>query len=430
MRRAQIVVVGLAALVWIAPVARGESRPRPQEPPDVAGPTSAPASQPVTTRPAEKLAALLRAIRQAAHPGEVISAYARGCAIDRLNAELQNAYMRRMLQFGHPLIAYYPARVLVRIEPKNGTAWGVVGYVYGKRSKLRDALVATVRAAGRCPDDPSILHNAGQLVAWYEGQGEPPKLPAATERLAERLRKPLSQREPFSRAYEKIKAVYAERDQQADKIQGEIEVVEAEIKAARDDAELLDRRLRGLHDEIKHRKRTIGRLRVEMWQLEHQALGTIRRRRRYAELRERVRQQRRAIDGAETRSRQARGDGEAAITRLKRKIQELHQLGRQLQGVMAKTKLPFRWDPPAVDGVVTPEDDRAPLKRQATTAPGDPESAAQRRLAMARLYLNHGMAEKGAAILRDIVASYRSTRAGKAAKLLLKGLKLPAKPRG
>ena len=173
MRPVRIVGVGLLGLVLLAPPVQALGEGPSSRPSAPATAPSPPTSQPAGSQDAEKLAAFIRAIRRAEDPREALSAYAKGCSISRLNAELHTAHVRRMLQFGRPETAYYPAQAAVRLEPENGMAWGVLGYVHGKRHRLEEALAAAVRAAKYAPDDNSILHNAGQLVAWCDGQRPP-----------------------------------------------------------------------------------------------------------------------------------------------------------------------------------------------------------------------------------------------------------------
>ncbi|MHC4718781.1 MAG: hypothetical protein ACYS5V_17595, partial [Planctomycetota bacterium] len=85
----------------------------------------------------------------------------------------------------------------------------------------------------------------------------------------------------------------------------------------------------------------------------------------------------------------------------------------------------FRWDPPAVDGVVTNELDGLPPvpARAKPELPVDPESEADQRLELAKLYLRHDMSTKAVNILEEINRRFASTRAGRQAKVLLAVLK-------
>jgi len=384
-------------------------------------PAAPPASQPATTRPARRVAEFIAQVRQAAHPREAITAYARGCAVDRLNVELHNAHMRRMLQLGQPQLAYFPAQTLVRIQPENGTAWGVLGYLQGKKGKLADALVASIRAGRLAGGDPSILNNVGQLIAWYQGQPKPPKLSDANMRLIERLKKDLGERQPFVDAYARVSAAYARRDEEAAKVESKITIVEAEGQAARQEAEEADRKLRDLNDEIKLRKRTVGRLKGQLGALELLGEESLRGFRRRAMLRARIRDAEQALDQAETKANQAARDGRAALAIMKRKAFDLRKLRAEVEKVLASVEPSFRWDPPAVDGVVTPVAERMPPLKT-TTAPRTPESTAAKRLEMAKLYLANALTEKAVEMLRRIVLDYGATPAGARAKALLKEL--------
>ena len=412
-----------ATAAMIAAALIGAALPVRAEPAKDAETRAAPpaASRPATTRPAKRVADFIAQVRQAAHPREAITAYARGCAVDRLNVELHNAHMRRMLQFGQPQLAYFPAQTLVRIQPENGTAWGVLGYLQGTNGKLAEALEASIRAGRIAGGDPSILNNVGQLIAWYQGQRKPPKLSDANMRLIERLKKDLGEREPFVDAYARVSAAYARRDEEAAKVESKITIVEAEGQAARQEAEEVDRKLRDLNDEIKLSKRNLGRLKGELYSRELAADDSVTGWRRRAMLRGRIRDMQRSLDELETRSRQALREGQAAVEKMRGKSGELSNLRRQLEQVLASVEPSFRWDPPAVDGVVTPVADRIPPPKT-TTAPRTPESTADKRLEMAKLYLANALTEKAVEILRGIVADYGATPAAARAKALLKEL--------
>ena len=179
MRRTRLLAIALWAPLAAGPPALGQ-QVQPAS-------TTADATRAAADR-ARRLAEFVQAVRDADHPRQAITAYARGCAVDASRPEIHEAQMRRMLRFGLPKIALFPARSLVAIQPDNGLAWGVLGYVHGQRGELAEAFAASIRAAEHARDNPSILHNAGQLVAWYDHELELPKLPDRAKRSLSRIR--------------------------------------------------------------------------------------------------------------------------------------------------------------------------------------------------------------------------------------------------
>ena len=183
---------------------------------------------PAMPTPAERLVPFLKALRDADHPSTAMAAYARGCAIDRTDSKLQNAYMRKMLQFGQPKISFYAARVLVRLEPHNGTAWGVVGYVHAKRGEMPESLAAGIRAATYAPANQAILNNTGQLLAWFDNELAPPKLPDAVRRMLMKVREDLAGAEPFAKAYARVTTAYRERAKLAAALEKQLAAAQTE----------------------------------------------------------------------------------------------------------------------------------------------------------------------------------------------------------
>jgi len=381
---------------------------------------------------AEQLARLIQAIRDATHPRQAMSAYARGCAIDRSRPAIHDAYMRRMLQFGLPKIAYYPARVLAAIQPDNGTAWGVVGYVHGQRGQPAEALAATMRAAELAGEDPSVLHNAGQLAAWYDFELDLPKIPDRAKRALDRSRAALGKRAPFAKAYATIQKAYKEQAGLGEQFDEKIAAADADALGLEQLALEIDRKIRDLNDEIEYTEDVIDSLRRDLyynysglyvdpsgrsvyyrWQSPYRT-----------DTRLRIRQQERIIDEVKLKIRSLRREGEGILRDLKAKRDQLEQLQKLRRQAMARVAARFRWDPPAVDGVVTDEIDHLPPPpAEEGSAPEDPESAAEKRLDMARLYIRNDLRERAAEILGEIVKTYGTTKAAEEARVLLAGLK-------
>ena len=416
MKRTHLVGIAVIALLSIVAGALAEGKP-------------GAASPPMT--PAERLAALIEAVEEADNPSTAMAAYARGCAIDRSSVKLQNSYMRTMLRSGLPKIAFYAARVLVRHQPDNATAWGVVAYVHGKRGEPEKALEPGIRAVVISAKDPSIAHNAGQLLAWYENQLIPPKLPDSTRRTLDRARDDLFKREPFARAYRAMKAAYEQRAKLAAELGKRVAAAEAEADRVQKDAVAIDAKLRAMNDEIDDRNRIIDRLYRELRTYHYYVhpvgtddgvrmvyLPTYYGHREAAY--ERIRAEERMIDELKLQVRRLRRDGKAVLADMSRKQAATEALRKQVKAVLARVDLAFRWDPPGVDGVVTPEVDRFPLPpAKLPKLPEDAASAAARQLELARLYLRNDMEDKAKGILRQLIAKYGSTKAAHDARILL-----------
>ena len=433
MKRTHLVMIAAIALLSVAAGALAGGKAKPASPP-AKQPADRPAKQPADTparTPAERLAAMIEALQAADNPSTAMAAYARGCAIDRSNVQLQNAYMRKMLRSGLPKIAYYAARVLVRLQPDNPTAWGVVAYVHGKRGEPHKALDPAIRAVAGAPKNPSIAHNAGQLLAWYENQLAPPKLPDSTRRTLEKIRPELFKQKSFARAYRSIKTAYDQRAKLAAELGKRVAAAEAEAEKVQQDAMTIDSRLRSINDEIDYRDRRIRSLYRELrtYYYHLYPLSTGDRVRlvyvpnyygHRGAIYERIRAEERIIDELKLHVWRLRRDGRAVLAELSRRKAAMETLRKQVKAVLARVDLAFRWDPPAVDGVVTPELDRFPIpKKRLARLPEDAATDTAQRLELARLYLRNGMEDKAVIILRRLVAKYGSTKAAHGAKILL-----------
>ncbi|MCK4624787.1 MAG: hypothetical protein KAV00_05715, partial [Phycisphaerae bacterium] len=380
------------------------------------------------SRAADKLKAFIRAVAEADDPRSAMSAYARGCSIDRNSAALQNAYMERMLKFGLPKIAYHPARLLVRIDPNNGLAWGVVGYMHGKRGELDKAFAATMRSLEKHRDDPSVLHNAGQLAAWYDSTINRPKVSDRARRTLSKIKKELAGKKPYSSAYEAIKSACARQASLMKQLDKKVAVIEAEVLPVRKAGMELDSQVREINDEIDRCKRIIDGLwrEVRTGVVYRDVDGRLvyRRHSRWYrdDLYDRINREEQALARFKSERRRIRNRSNALLVELKDKEAQLNRLKRQMRGLKGGTDRIFRWDPPAVDGVFTPEAEHFPISTR-PAAPRDPETQASQRLKLARLYLRHKMNDKAVVILEGILEDYPATKAAKEAKILLVKLK-------
>ena len=421
MKSKHAAIIFAAALSWTCLSGLAEEK----------APTSAPA-----TSPAARLEAQIQAVRQADYPRAAMSAYARGCAINRSNTEIHDAYMRQMLKFGLPKIAYYPARELVRLDPNNSLAWGVVGYMQGKRGELEEAFSATIRSLENrrddpSPGDPSVLHNAGQLAAWYENEPDLPKLSDRARRALAQMKEELLANKQYSSAYETIQSAYKQSADLVAQLDKQIVAAEAEVSAIRQESMELEGRLREINDEIDRRNRAIDEcwreLRGGSVSYYRDDAGRLISYRRYSrayrdDLYDRIHQEERKVEQLKSERRTVQGRGRGVLVELKGKEAVMVRLQQQMLKAKIRTEQTFRWDPPAVDGVVTPEVENFPVTTQ-PAEPADPETQAGQRLKLAQLYIRHEMTEKAVEILQGILEDYDSTKAADQAKILLAKLK-------
>ena len=377
---------------------------------------------------AQRLAPFLKVIRQADDARTVMRTYTRALAVDRDSVELHRSYMRRMLAFGLPQIAQHAARELLRLEKADGMAHGLLGYMDGRRGALVGALVATVRAAERTPDDPSVLNNLGQLVAWHDLEEDPPPVPDAARRALARLRPALAKKPPFAAAYKRLQSAYTQQGAVAKALAAKMAAAEAEATAVQALARDVNNQLQELNDEIDYRNRMIDRLWREAYSgyvywnpykyhygyYGHYVLPPYYSRSYHREeLYDRIAEQEREIEKFRVKLKRVRREGQAVLGELARKEAALKALRDQVRQAMAKVARQFRWDPPPVDGVVAAEREHlppAPAKPK-MAVPTDPETESAQSVELAKLYLRHNMSEKAIGLLQMVVRKFEDAAA-------------------
>ena len=189
-----------------------------------AGTLAAQDSQPAATTP-PALVPVLKAIREANTMAEAASAYSGVAEGDRRNAELNVAYMRRLLQLGQPQAAGTPAATLASIPVNDGLAYGVIGYNAGRQNDLPKALANTMKAAGL------IKNNLGQLAAWNENDRSF-KLSTADQQVLDRLKTEMATQKAYMDAYTAIKDGYTKFNEANSANQAQIASATADLTAA------------------------------------------------------------------------------------------------------------------------------------------------------------------------------------------------------
>jgi hypothetical protein len=363
MRTAGWWVVSVVVVAAIAPGAMGQtSAPALPAAPGAAAPSPAPSTSP-------EMLPFLKAIREANTVAAAAEAYTGGGAIDRRNVELNQAYLRRLLQLGQPQTAGIPAAVLASIPVSDGMACGVVGYNCARQNDLPRALTSTMQAAGLLSDDNSIQGNLGQLVAWYEG-AKTFKLSATDQGSLDRLKTILASKPAYAAGYEAIKGAF---DKQADgNSQGQQKVAAAEtdVQAAEKKVADVQAKIKSLTDEeaadvktrdVLERQPAAGRAQPgrrpgagggNNGNVNNPQLARI---------------NAAIVDIDNNRMPQAKKDLQDATTALTQKKQALEKLRGKPPETASLSKA-FHWLPPAVDGVVTLPPDAA-SKPAASPAP-------------------------------------------------------------
>ena len=394
------------------------------------------ADQPATMpkASAEALARYVKIINESDDASTVLSAYAKAAAIDSRNTTVLNAYLRRMLKFGLPRATGPAARLLTLLEPDNSLAWATVGYLHGKRGDYRDGLTTTIRALEYDTADTSVLHNAGQLVAWYDSVLVLPKLSDRTKRALDKLKGTLEKSEPFARSYRKVKDAFRERAMLRGRLEVKLAAAEASVQKARSNELALRGRLQTVRSSIDDHNRQIDRLYREL-RIAHlypyavdaagnriygtRPVGLYRQ-----DILDRIRDEERAIDALKRDQADLSAKIRIASVKVARFRGNLAALRKESLATITRLERHFRWDPPMVDGVFTPEADRFPRAASQPVKDVGPEAAAARRLELAKLYIHNKMYGRAREILNEIITKRSDTKVSAHAKVMLTRMEL------
>jgi len=405
----------------------------------------------------DELTKAIRAIESATKVDEAVAAYARGCTQNRQSVKLQDTYVRRMLKFGRPDLAYHAARELSTIAPKNALAWGLLAYVHAKKDRYLAAFPLGLKAAELEPDNPSICHNAAQLLAWYEG-GNRKAVDAETSSRMRKFKSASSSGPAFAKAFKTAKTSYAKLDKEIEAKKKEADQASSEAKKLEQKYEQLRNSLRskGKSFEAEERrvynaKRQVARAEVSMARAgDHRSRVNYERQRENAirQLRDAERAARRYL----SEGKKIRKDMTAAEKAYKSKKEHANRLLRKANTVRAGVPDNFGWLPPAVDGVVTPDaavaaarpkpavgskarptgSYLAPTKPKTPDTPAAPslseqlaEAEAADKLGLAKICMDSKDASMQAAAkkhLNEILTKYPTTKAAAEARKLLEKL--------
>lgn len=381
----------------------------------------------------ERVRSHIERIRTTKLGADVTAAYDEAKKIAPNSAKLHDAFIRRMLKFGVVALAAAPARTLVKLDPYNGTAWGVLAYFHTKRKSYLQALPKAIQAAAYAPKNPSILAAAGQLVAWYDNAPAKPKLSDQVAEALVRVRRIAAKKPKFAQAYGQVDKAYKAIQARRDKLSADIATTNSNLAGAKKEAAAIngERRkiagsLRGLQNDIWRWERDIDDIEWEEVK-DPDGKGTTKRKRRLSSRdRRRIRDLEDKIKKARKRVRELKGQDSQAHQRYKALAQKAVAWRRsvakekvELKREEGKVTSIFSWAPPAVDGVVVPVARTFPHSKITTPTDGDSGSSAESKLKLVGLYIKNQMYAPAAKILRQIIADQPgSEAAGKAQALL------------
>ena len=219
-----------------------------------------PTTAPAKASGAQSMADLIKIIKTDDDPSVVLRSYTRACALNRMDPELNSAYMRRMLLLGRPRAAYMSARILSAQDADAALAWAMIGYMMGRSNKYLDALTATARALEFNSDDPSILNNAGQLAAWFDNAPAPPKLGDREKRIMDKLKDKFAKSQVYIDAYKRVNTVYVDCKTQRADLQDKLTTAETEYNKTRTEELTMRANIARINSQIIQQNKKIDEL--------------------------------------------------------------------------------------------------------------------------------------------------------------------------
>ncbi|MCY2929612.1 MAG: hypothetical protein NTV86_08985 [Planctomycetota bacterium] len=408
-------------------------------PPADAQPASAPGD----------LTKAIEIIRTSQTPADITDAYrvAREKSPDSI--ELHRTYMIRMLKYGVIVPAQGAAERLVALDPTDGLAWAVKAYVDGKAGRFPQALEHAFQAAKSQGENPSVLTALGQLTAWHENTPKCPELSAEAKAILAAHGAKLKARAPFAAAYAALTKAYADAGERRKTLEARLDDVHKDMKAADADYRALGGQVDNANRQIATVNRHEAGTRQALYNLLHQTDAPS-----YNSgnpgspppaprphvltpeeqaLRDSY-QRSIQTDEASLRDLGVQREGfERRRAELRAKAKKLTdeqaKVNADLTGIAAGINKCFRWDPPAVDGVVTPARDFFPTT---PTGPGDPAASSapadlldlgERDLKLAQLHIDNGKFDVARAKLERLIARFPDSPAARKARALLEAIK-------
>ncbi|MHC4982737.1 MAG: hypothetical protein ACYTF6_06170 [Planctomycetota bacterium] len=397
-----------------------------------AQPPARPAKDVLEAKRQRVVAELIESIAEAKDPPSAAETYARGKVIDPANVELHETYMERMLKFGLPKIAVYPARDLLNLDPHHGTAWRVIGYLHAQKGEMAKAFDAIITAVRHIQDNPSLSSNAGQLAAWCEYEPDLPKLSPAARHWLKETREELAGNEDFAASYDKIAEAYEQRSKALADYDEKISAGQVALAAQRSQLRSAETIYNSITFEANSHSARISELdrELQLCQVKHHPDASHTEAECMAhteQLRKRIWEEETALEDALERAADSARDVAPIRSQVNQQEANLAGLNAGRDRADKRVYKLLAWEPPAVDGVVTAEVERFDYsKLRRGRAPDDPEALAAQRLRVAQLYMRHNLTEKAVEILTQICKLYASTEAGAEARPLLETMKQQA----
>ena len=110
---------------------------------------------------------------------------------------------------GAPEKAYWPAQVLLGLDPQNPYALSLVACGEAQRGNPTEAIKDIQAALQKLPGDPFVLRTAAQLAAWFDSEADPAFLPDAVKKAVAKIKQDLAVSPAFANAYKAAMAAYA-----------------------------------------------------------------------------------------------------------------------------------------------------------------------------------------------------------------------------
>ena len=167
--------------------------------------------RPRLTRSERRIGRAVRAINRARGPRTAIRAYARGRKTDFDDPRLHRAHLRRMLDFGVPELAGAAAGRLIELDPDDGLARGVAGYIYARQGRPGEALGQLLAAADQLPEEPFILRTAANLIAWFDATAEGTEAISDLRADVEELRRRFSGKPDYDVVYGRARRLHSRK---------------------------------------------------------------------------------------------------------------------------------------------------------------------------------------------------------------------------
>jgi len=401
-------------------------------------PGAEPTTAPAKVSAEKMLAGYIQVIKTDKDPSVVLRAYTKACALNRMDPQLNSAYMRRMLLLGRPRAAYMSARILSAQDADAGLAWAMIGYMMGRSNKYLDSLTATARALEFNSDDPSILNNVGQLAAWFDNAPTPPKLGDREKRIIDKLKEKFQKSQVYKDAYNRINSIYVSCKSQRAELEGKLTKAETAYNKVRTEELTMRAEIKRINSQIIQQNRRLDELDKELRRNRNRLYAKDENGNYYysrrAVLDEHARIQRN-IDSANGKRDALRKEGAPIVPKIRiattkgiKLRKEIGTYRTKLKGIKPAILRQLRWDPPAVDGVFTAETTNLPRKIKSTTRPAttivskNPETTAAKKLQVAKLYASNKRLDRAREIILEIVEKYPKTKAASQAKALLESL--------